>query len=185
MAQQNNPEGGWSLKVNFKMAFPDPFIIHRGMVYPRVLSAMWRREDGLQLDIDIEVEAEAGARVRRFTVTGADMIDSADFRQPVQSMAKRAVAAMAAEPDGLGNATFPPSQPASVVVGRVTSRTNDARLTRVADLYGQALSDGEPVTSLIEKEEHVSQSTAYGLISRARKAGFLPPSRPGRKATSE
>jgi hypothetical protein len=98
-------------------------------------------------------------------------------------MVRQAAAAYAMPTKDLahGVEVRPPRPGEPVPMGRMTGRTDDERLERVAELYERAVAGGLRVTELITKEENVSDKTAYGLISKARKARLLPLSRPGRK----
>jgi hypothetical protein len=157
-------------------------VLHRGHVYPKRFDATWTREDGLQVILDIAVDEDRGPIPMSVTITGPDGV-TGEYRQPIQSMVRGAAATMAFSTRGghyrptWGNKPVPMGPPAR--------RTDTARLQRVADLYHQAIEEGEPVGEFIAEEEYVTRKTAYGLIRRARKAGLLPPSPPGRKAQTD
>lgn len=184
MEPENKPRS-WSLRTKFKMAVANGFVRHRDMIYPRLVTAIWRRGDGLTVTIEVEMSPQAGAGVRRFTVEPEDgAIRPADFRQPIPSMAKRAMESLAFEPVGQGNADFPPQHPERVMVEPVpVRRTDDDRLERIARLVKESEAAGENIIAGIIREEPGvrSRGHAYNLVSAARAAGHLPKSGPGRK----
>jgi hypothetical protein len=137
------------------------------------------RDDGLEVDLVVEVRPDLGPVPLAATIRAPGGI-ATEYRQPIPSMARQAAAQIALNPDGRGGAG---PVPAGTVMrmGRSRVKTDETRLRRVADLYRAALAEGHRVTKLIEDEEHVSDLTAYGLIAKARKAGYLPRTAPGRK----
>jgi hypothetical protein len=183
LVESEKKEETWSVRSRFKLVVPDGFTRHRGMVYPRLMSFEWTRADGLTVAIDVEMSETEGASVQRFTVEApeGEVLSPADFRQPISSMAKRGAERQALQPDGLGNAG-PAGDPEQVTVQPMRpAKTNSNRLQRVAELALEAEAAGENIVSGIVKHEGVRRGQAYNLISEARKAGFLPPSGPGRK----
>lgn len=56
------------------------------------------------------------------------------------------------------------------------SRTKDARLREVAEIYKAAEESGKP-TQAVQDALYMSYSTAARLVGEARRRGFLPPSR--------
>ncbi len=180
--ETENKSASWSLRFpRQRMLIPN--VRHRGLLYPPRMFFEWVRDDGLAVELEVEMTQDRGATVRRFAVTAPQdqTLGGADFRQPVPSMARRGAEAWPAfEPDGRGNASYPPMG-APVVRPVRARRTDESRLRRIARLVEAAEAAGESVISGIVREEAVSRGQAYNLISEARRAGFLPPSGPGRK----
>ncbi|CAN5814488.1 hypothetical protein BH23ACT4_BH23ACT4_03690 [soil metagenome] len=155
-------------------------VAHRGHVYPAEFDVTWKRDDGLEVEISIRVDREEGPTAMSATIRGPAGIH-ADYRQPIPSMTRQAAAQIAFVRSGPG--AIQPASDGPIPMGtRATKRTDRSRLENVANLYRQAIDEGLGVTELIEVDEFVSRDTAYGLIKQARKAGLLPPSKPGRKA---
>ena len=48
-------------------------------------------------------------------------------------------------------------------------------------MYRQALDNGQPTTEAVADHQNVSLQNAKNLVHAARKAGFLPPTRRGKK----
>lgn len=70
---------------------------------------------------------------------------------------------------------FAPAGAGAVVEARsADSRTNDARLHEVAEVYTAAQETGKP-TEAVGHELFTSYSTAARLVMEARRRGFLPP----------
>ncbi len=159
-------------------------VTHRSWVYPERFEAVFTRQgDGLQVILDIAVDDSRGPKPMSVTITAPDGV-AGKTRQPIQALVRAAARNVAfrireAEYGGSGRRQPWPSE--SVPMGPAPIRTDTERLERVAALYHQAVEQGEPVGEYVAAEEYVSRKTAYGLIRRARKAGLLPPSPPGRK----
>ena len=181
-----NDKLGWTLETEW--ADPgDVFefewrVYHRGFFYPPRFDATWVRSDGLQVKIDIKVDARRGPFAMSVAITAPEGIEG-EYRQPVTSMTRQAAGEVALGERSGSRFLSAPDGP--VPMGAPAKRTDEARLERVAELYKQALEGGLGVTTLIEREEHVARATAYGLIKRARKAGLLPPAKPGRKGNTK
>ncbi len=60
--------------------------------------------------------------------------------------------------------------------------TTERRLRRTAEVYRGAWRRGEPPVKAVAKQLKVTDAAATKLVSRARSAGFLPPTRPGAPA---
>lgn len=184
-----------------------PLVTYRGQVYPSRFSATWLRSDGLRVDLDIRADAARGLIPLSVTISRSDGVEGNDYRLPIASMTRQAADEIwralsesgrmglksgekVTEPVGImfGDADTLRDEAdrlQSVSMRAPTKRTDQARLKRVAELYQQALEEGLGVTTLIEREEHVARSTAYGLIKRARKTGLLAPAKPGRKGNGK
>jgi hypothetical protein len=168
-------------------------VSHRGFVYPARFSWTWTRTDGLEVHLEVVVDEEEGPTPTEVTVKATEgKIGSADYRLPFASMTRMAAAQYAVRVTEPSDRVYRVSPaPAEVelpmglsmdqVRGHITQRTDTARLEKVAELYRRARAEGRGVTELIEVSETVTTTTAYGLIGEARRAGLLPPSRPGRK----
>jgi hypothetical protein len=175
---------GWSLESEWL----DPFrwarkptveaVTHRDHVYPARFTASWVRDDGLCVDLDIAVDADRGPVTLSATISGPDGIEG-EYRQPIPSMTRQAAAEIAWVETG--ERTISPAPAGPIPMASPTVRTDRQRLEKVADLYRQAVSEGVEVGPHVAAGMYVSKKTAYGLIRRARAAGLLPPSKPGRK----
>lgn len=163
-------------------------VTHRGWVYPEHFEATFtRQEDGLQVILEVAVDESRGPTPVSVTITAPDGV-AGKYRQPIHSMvrtAARNVGFRIREPEYGGQGHRQPWPSESVPMGPAPIRTDTERLKHVADLYQQAIDEGEPVGEYIAAEQYVSHKTAYGLIRRARKAGLLPPSPPGRKTRAD
>jgi hypothetical protein len=60
--------------------------------------------------------------------------------------------------------------------------TTERRLRRTAEVYRGAWRKGEPPVKAVAKQLKVTDAAATKLVSRARSAGFLPPTKPGAPA---
>lgn len=60
--------------------------------------------------------------------------------------------------------------------------TTERRLRKTADVYRGAWRRGEPPVKAVAKNLKVTDAAATKLVSRARSAGFLPPTTPGAPA---
>jgi hypothetical protein len=159
---------------------PTEVVRWKGLIYPAKFSWTWVRSDGLQVELDVRLDEVNGPVPTEVTIRSAEGIRGGDFRLPIPSMVRRAAAeyyGMHEQIDGPGAFIYFPVQ--------LTGRVDQARLARIAQLYEQAVSEGLGVTELIEKFEGVGSKQAYSLIGKARAAGLLEPSRPGRKKTKK
>ena len=194
-SRQPEREKRWTLSVPFPAeAFEWPTrlvgdeeelngVVHRGHVYPDRFDATWTREDGLQVALVIAVDEYRGPVPMSVTISGPNGV-AGEYRQPIQSMVRSAAALIAHRVSKDGYIRWGGTD-APVRMGPPPKRTDMERLQRVADMYHQAIEEGEQVGEFIAEEEYVTRKTAYGLIRRARNAGLLPPSPPGRKAKAD
>jgi hypothetical protein len=157
-------------------------VVHRAHIYPKRFDAIWTRGDGLQVLLDIAVDEERGPFPMSVTITGPDGV-SGEYRQPIQSMVRSAAELIAHPVVRGGYIRWGRDKP--VAMGPAPVRTDMERLHRIVALYHQAIEEGDQVWEIIAEQENVTRKTAYGLIRRARKAGLLPPSPPGRKAQTD
>lgn len=72
-----------------------------------------------------------------------------------------------------------PSMGVPYVAPREMRPATIRRLQRVAEVYREAWREGRPPTKEVAKQLGVTVAAASGLVSRARAAGFLPPTSPG------
>ncbi len=149
-----------------------------GWTYEQDGSTTWTRDDdGLTVEVAIVVDpATRVVQVTSFTVTAApgQRLDVATTRLPVLSMGRRTAELLAASNE--------PGRLQFVYVDPIRTRGNTPeRLERVADLYREAVTTGDPVARHVGDGMGVGVKRASDLIGAARQAGLLPPSPPGRK----
>ena len=160
-------------------------VAHRDAWYPRGFSCVWTRADGLEVEIEAEVDVEEGPHPVAVSIRQKDGLTSADYRVPVVSMTRMAAAQYTIKASRTEEGSIEIGGPGNEVVGPVemgASRTDRARLERVAAAFLRAEREGIGVTTYVVEEEGIAETTAYGLIGRARYEGLLPESKPGRKA---
>lgn len=175
---------GWSLSTRFGLK-KRGYVVHRDHAYPARFSALWRRDDGLEVEIDVTVDRDEGPLAQSVTVRGLDGgVASAMRGLPVPSLTAQAAAALAADrvDDGTFSIPGPGSEPKPIRMGHVVKprakpSDRDARLRRVAAEYKQAVRIGAPVAEYVARQMSISNQYASNQIGEAKRAELLPPSR--------
>lgn len=152
-----------------------------GWVYESGATSTWTRDNGLTVEVAIAIDpTTGGVQLTSYTVTApaGQGLNVAETRYPVLTMGRQTAEFMVSVND--------PDHPEFFYAGPIrTRRTTPERLERVADLYREAVATGDPVARHVGDGMGVGVKRASDLIAKARKAGLLPPSPPGRKPRPE